>query len=168
MIGRSAGSSSSAIRATGRAKCSPADPLRAGREHGTHIGGGRYAHHSADVGEVARILEQHERPPDVGGGRGGRWAARDAKDSRRYRPAAGLEICARGHLLEQGCEFVGDIRCQFARQLQRRLAVGGDRELDRRAEAERVLERVEPLEPHEIRVAARCRQPVSGGSGHVR
>ena len=158
-------------RATGTAKCSPAAPRSASgcqgswlpvREHAGGVGGGGDAHAGAHVAEVARILEQRPRARSR---RVGEHRARRRPRALRRAPSRPVDgasgascsktsgSTSRASARDAARPSSGaSARCQA-------LELGGVARDDLehvRAEAQRVLERVEAFEHGERRIAPRA------------
>ena len=129
---------------------------RAGGDDTGHVAGRRHPHAGAHVEEVARVLKQHARPlvrvealaPTLGRGPRRHGDHAGARHARRE-PGEGLLVDDRHQL----AEATDEIRREHPGELLELLRLGADDHVQRRAEAQRVLKRVEALDDRAPRVA---------------
>ena len=167
-------------RATGRAKCRPALPRTATGCQGSRSpvvstaggsGGGGDPHHGPEVPQVVGPVEEDHRVGAGGGQEGGgvglRAAGQGQHRSGGGRPGPGAANSSGSHL---AASRAGSARrrsgARPSGQGEDRLRVGGDRLGHRGAEAQGVLQGVEPLE-HDLGGVAAGALVAGGAAGHA-
>jgi hypothetical protein len=143
---------------------------RAGRQHPAGAGGRRDAHHGAEVAEMRRIFQEHDRRAfraaehrrriDLGPHRD-----RQNPGFRRHwrQPGEGR----RCYLLNRRLQPRAQIGRQIARQADQRIAAGGAGDLDPGIEAHRMLERMKTFENDQRRIGARPGEALDRGLGKI-
>ena len=130
------------------------------------VGRGGHADAGAEVAEVARVLEQHDRRrPGVGeqARERERRAPRDRHHAGRRGNRSGGGDDLRRHRLDEREHPVEDVRRERAGQRAQRVAVIRDRLDHVRSEAQRVLERVKALEHDERGIAPGVAEALHAG-----
>ena len=158
---------SRAMRATGRANWRPAAPAqrcrvpgieRARGQDGSGTGRRRDADDSADIAQVGRVVEEHDRlgasSRENGGGIDLR-APRQGDDAGAGRHGCQPDEQLRRDRRREVVDLLGDIGREVGGEPRQRRGIGRHRGLDHRPEAQRVLQRMKAFEHGEGRILAR-------------